>query len=225
MRKILIYGGAFDPPHYGHLAVAQTALEVMSPKGFNHLWFMPCASDTFGMKALAGGSHRVSMLEMIALAESRASISTFELDMNNQAGTYALMKALMQTYPGTDFAYVIGQDQARQIKKWRNSRALRKLVPFVTIRRLSEPPFRWAVRWAENAPHVFVKDSPMEKNMASSEIRRAISAGHTKYMRNTVTSPAVMSYIHSNNLYKSEGKSSNNLYKSEDKSDEYTLGT
>jgi len=202
MNKVLIYGGAFDPPHYGHLAVAHEALKVMAHKGYTSLWYMPCASDAFGLKELSGGSHRVAMLEELDGADPRTSVSTFELDMNNQAGTYALMRALIRAYPGFSFAYVIGQDQARLIKRWRNSRALRKLVPFVTIKRHGDPPFQWGIGWASEGHHTYVKDSPIKRTMASVCIRKAITSGNKKYLRDTQTSPAIMQYIRSNNLYR-----------------------
>ncbi len=58
--RIALFGGSFDPPHNGHLRVAQECVQ----HGYaNEVWFVPCASHPFA-KQLTDAKHRLEMLEL-----------------------------------------------------------------------------------------------------------------------------------------------------------------
>jgi nicotinate-nucleotide adenylyltransferase len=203
--KVLIYGGAFDPPHLGHVETAFTAIKEMRQREYMSLWFMPCATDVFGHKKLTGGSHRVEMLErtLSEYGTSEMSVSTFELDMNNQAGTYAMLKQLEMAYPSFKFAFVMGSDQAQAIKKWRNSRSLRREFPIVVVRRMGKPPFTWLMPWATRKPHVYIEKHNMDNPMSSTDVRQYVRSGFvTAKLNKTHIASRVKNYIKRNGLYR-----------------------
>ena len=209
MSKVLILGGAFDPPHYGHYSIARRALDHMAVDGFNGLWFMPCSSDAFGIKNLSSAEHRVNMLELLlnALPDPRMLINTFELDWPQTIGTYAVMKKLMAAYPEKEFRYVIGTDQAESIRQWRNSRELRKLIPFVTVLRRFAGLKRYkGLQWCDKAPHIYISKLPNDEHpISSTAIREAVASGakDKKFLLDK-THSNVLQYIEEHNLYKGE---------------------
>lgn len=207
MSKVLLFGGAFDPIHVGHEALANLVLDEMHEKqGFEQLWFLPCYSDAFGNKNMQHWKHRVAMLEhtVVYNANPRFSVCTHEIEMANKAGTYAVVKSIMEKYPGHEFAYVIGLDQAYYIRKWRNSRNLLKTIPFVTVSRTPTLGGYWGIQWYRRPPHSYIDKTPIDAPISSTDIRMDIvDANQTWWGGNyPKLNHAVKKYIIENELYK-----------------------
>jgi len=136
-QKVLLYGGAFNPPHLGHKAVAEAALEHMSKFGYEQLWFVPSAMDMFGKKTLVSPEHRFGMLVLMTSTDmgGRFSVEMSDIKLENNKGTYALLCHMRKIYPTYEFAFVIGSDQALKIKKWRNYERLLEKIPLVIVER------------------------------------------------------------------------------------------
>lgn len=167
-RTTLLFGGAFDPPHKSHII---TALTAMNHEKFNNntdLWFLPCYSDAFGQKDLTDAAHRISMLEHIVdfIGDNRIKVCTTEIEMANSAGTYVIVNTLRNMHPDREFYYIVGSDQASNIRRWRNSRNLLKTIPFVVIRR---PFYSGYIEWCFKSPHIWIEDLIKIKNIAPKE--------------------------------------------------------
>ena len=176
-KTVILYGGAFDPPHYAHLWAAQKALlRKIKYNNADELWFLPCYSDAFGKKNLSPAEDRVNMLEIMIRKNPKYSfrVCTDEIEMRNRAGTYAVVKEMYRRYPGHEFIYLIGLDQARDINKWRNSRKLRKIIRFMIVKRHGVYPFGKAF-WIRKDPHIFIDNELTEtkEDLCSSRIRAA----------------------------------------------------
>lgn len=176
-KTTLLFGGAFDPPHKSHILTALTAIGHEKFDSNTELWFLPCYSDAFGQKNLTDPTHRIAMLNHVIniIGGDRFKICTTEIEMANLAGTYAIVKDLRNTHPDREFYYVIGSDQAGNIREWRNSRDLLKTIPFVTVRR---PLGSGYIEWCFSNPHIWIEEPvktpiiPHGKTFQSSEIRR-----------------------------------------------------
>jgi nicotinate-nucleotide adenylyltransferase len=156
-KKTLLFGGAFDPPHKGHICTAITAMSYKEFNGDAELWFLPCYSDAFGQKKLVAPEHRVAMLNHVVdfLGQEEFKVCTIEIEIANFAGTYAIVMELRRRYPDREFYYVIGSDQAGRIRQWRNSRDLLKTIPFVIIKR---PLSFGSVEWCFSKPHIWIEN-------------------------------------------------------------------
>lgn len=182
-KLVILYGGAFDPPHVGHIATAQKAIttRIAGYTLADELWFLPCYSDAFGKKKLSPAEDRVLMLERV-VAENpafRFRVCTDEIEMRNRAGTYAVVREMYRRYPGYEFLYLIGLDQARDIRFWRNSRKLRKVIRFMAVKRKGVFPYGTA-GWVNQSPHMLIKDEPLKTNedISSSRIRAAFRSSY-----------------------------------------------
>jgi nicotinate-nucleotide adenylyltransferase len=195
-NKVLLYGGTFNPPTKGHMAVATDALLRMRVHGYRDLWFLPCLTNTLFGKKPVSAEHRVRMLEksIAEFGNEHMYICTYEIELNNNAGTYSVVKNLIRLFPNNSFAFVIGMDEAAVIRKWRNSRKLLRLVPFVVFERAGvKTPNNC---WFYNKPHYHLP-SPRYPGFSSSQARLdMLLQGTTRKV-----GKGVLRYIHEHKLY------------------------
>lgn len=134
--KVGIAGGAFDPPHYGHLVLAAIAL---NSGAVDEVWLVPSGNRPDKM-------YRVSLEERLELLrllvesgvpsdERRVQISLIEIEEPGIIGTVELFRALRVRHPERTFRAIIGSDLVRDLPRWRHGEALRKEVSFVVVPR------------------------------------------------------------------------------------------
>jgi len=112
-----------------------------------------------------------------------------------------VVKSLIETYPDRKFYYLIGSDQAKQIRRWRNSRKLLRTINFIVSKRKGF----FHVPWSNSSgDHItverFKEDRP---GAASSRIRVNFATDRESLLHNRHASllSAVHDYIIENNLY------------------------
>jgi nicotinate-nucleotide adenylyltransferase len=204
--KTMLYGGAFNPVHVAHRAAAIHCLNWMAAKhGYEELWFLPCHSDAFGIKDMEAPHHRVAMLErtLEGIGDVRFRICTEEIDTANNAGTYAVVRRLIKAYPGREFTYLIGSDQAGLIRRWRNSRKLIMTVPFTVVTRTGMQGYRFSY-WYRRGPHFFIDKTPMKKPVSSTSIRQDFKGQWDVWEteQHNMLLESVQAYIIEHGLYK-----------------------
>ncbi len=116
-KRLILYGGAFDPIHNGHLKIAKEASNRLNAD----VVFIPTAKPRW-KETMTSDSDRLSMLE-IALKEEndpRFSISTIEMDRKGDKETYTsdTIKEFEKKYPFYDLCLLIGGDQVELFDKW-----------------------------------------------------------------------------------------------------------
>ena len=211
-RNVILYGGGFDPIHIGHENLAKLALNSVSGlTGEPHeLWFLPSYSDSFGLKNFVAGRHRMQMIEIVVsnyIKDPRVRVCPFELKAAKRAGTYATINAMKKVWPNVDFKFLVGYDQANQIRKWRNSRKLLRSVPFIVFpRRSFIPEFRSS--WFRKPPHCCFNVIPYDHIVSSTILRAQFSNPLLRNVFRKTTNvhlrPLVQEYIFDNHLYKGD---------------------
>lgn len=107
---IMLFGGAFDPPHNGHLQIAQAILDQQLADA---LWFVPCAAHPFGKKM----SPSANRLEMLRRA-TELPISTFEVEKSATSYTIDTIEYFAKRQPNDHFSWLIGSDQLPSFTRW-----------------------------------------------------------------------------------------------------------
>lgn len=128
--NIALLGGAFNPPHIGHLLIAQQVLDFTDT---DEVWFLP----NYGQhppKPVAHFNHRVAMTKMLTLSQSR--LSTLEIDHKLDGQTINLLPYLPQEH---DFSFIIGSDQLALFHLWGQWQKLLKILPFWVFPRYGYP--------------------------------------------------------------------------------------
>lgn len=114
--KIGILGGTFDPIHYGHLLLAETAYDRF---GLDKVLVMPAGDPYF--KAERGVSPDPDRAEMTkrAIADNpHFEFSDMELRREGDSYTVDTLKQLKEQCPGDDLFLILGSDTLFQIEKW-----------------------------------------------------------------------------------------------------------
>ncbi|CDZ78363.1 putative nicotinate-nucleotide adenylyltransferase [Legionella massiliensis] len=119
MHNFIIYGGTFDPIHYGHI---KTALDVQGFFHFERFVFLPCKIPVLKNQALATPEQRVSMMEL-ALApyqqQARFSIDLSELNRDTPSYMVDSLEYFRKQF-GEELAITLlmGMDTFSQLHRW-----------------------------------------------------------------------------------------------------------
>lgn len=187
-HRIGILGGTFNPPHLGHLLMAE---QVGRQLELDEVWMMPTAKPPHapGKKTIAS-QHRLRMLELAIGDNSFLKIQAYEVNKGGINYTVDTMRHFVEAYPESDFYFIIGADSANELDTWREIDELVQLVQFVGVRRPGQGPY------IGNYPILWV-DSPMV-DLSSTEIRLRVYLEQS--IRYQVPSE-VEKYIYQHDLY------------------------
>jgi len=190
--KICLFGGTFDPPHIGHLLIAQTVCEA---EGFDKVVFIP-ANRSPNKKVATLQKDRVDMLELAVEGNPNFEISDLEIRRGGVSYTIDTLRAFKdELVDGNDeISYLIGSDSLLDFKNWKEPKEIiEKSNVIVAIR----PGFRPSdiPSWLLNGVH-FANIPRFE--ISSSNIRKRWAEDKT--IRYMVTLP-VWEYINKHNLY------------------------
>ena len=190
--RICIFGGTFDPPHIGHLLVAQTVCEE---EKFDKILFMP-ANKPPHKKNISGVKDRLAMLSIAIEGNPNFEISDMEIKRGGVSYTIDTLKDMKSSIikEEDDLFYLIGSDSLIDLKNWKESKQiLDECNVIVAIR----PGFRpsdippWILQ------NVHFANIPRFE-LSSSKIRsRWVEDLTIRYM---VTLP-IWEYINQNKLY------------------------
>lgn len=132
MKKIGLLGGTFDPPHIGHLTMAEEAYEKLN---LDEVWFIPSAEPPHKEQAKVSAVDRLLMLKVALEPVNYFKINTIELQRQGKSYTYDTIQALKEQYPAYQFYFIIGADMVEYLPNWYKIDQLIELVQFVGVKR------------------------------------------------------------------------------------------
>lgn len=194
-KKIIIYGGAFNPPHLGHMAVVESIARLF-PCG--EIWVMP-SGDRKDKRISVAGNHRVRMLELAVgklkvFCKTPIKISALELDRPKLTSSFDTKQELERLYPENEFYFAIGSDLLRDIEnKWINGREVFDSFNFVAIK---NPNIALPSKLPPKL--TILEEEVIWTNISSTYVRGLLSKGHSgvPYILREVAE-----YIKENKLY------------------------
>jgi nicotinate-nucleotide adenylyltransferase len=128
-----VLGSAFNPPHLGHLALAQEALWQLD---LSEVVLMPTGDAPH--KRIAddpGREQRLAMTRLAAADDSRFSVSTLEVDREGPSYTYETLELLADQRADTELVFVMGADAAVGLESWRAPERVVELARIAVARR------------------------------------------------------------------------------------------
>ena len=117
-RKIGLFGGAFDPPHRTHVAVAQAALEQLS---LDILHVVPTGFAWHKQRLLTAAEHRLEMCRLAFAVVDRAVVDDRETRRSGPTYTIDTLHELQAQYQGAQLYLIMGQDQAKALASWHHA--------------------------------------------------------------------------------------------------------
>ena len=191
-KRIVVYGGAFNPPHIGHKEVVEYLLTV---RGIDQVIVAPCGRHRIKGEFTVPFHHRLKMTQILFDGMPEVIVSHIDEEqgdtLESSGSTLALLEKVQSLYGLKHKIYsVIGQDNADSISNWYKSKALIEKWPFIVLPRGIHSPSDSA--WYLQEPHIYASDF------------RRIDASSTK-IRLDLTSPllpeSILKYIKQFNLY------------------------
>lgn len=192
-EKVGILGGTFNPPHLGHLIMAE---QVKDQLALDRILFMPTAEPPHSStdKKTISSELRVEMLDLALMDNPDFDLELYEVEQGGKNYSFDTMKALTDLYPGVEFYFIIGGDMIADLPTWYRIDELVELVQFVGIKR---PGFV-----AETDYPIIMVDTT-ETDISSSVIRDKVSRNCSI---NYLVPAAVKEYIELERLYKDDNE-------------------
>jgi len=132
MGPIGVFGGTFDPIHYGHL---RTAFEMLQALRFDEVRFMPCGDPPHRGKTYADATLRLQMVTMAIEGQPRFVADDRELRRDGPSYTVDTLSALREEFPQVPLALIIGMDAFLGLPKWHQWRDILTLAHIVIAHR------------------------------------------------------------------------------------------
>lgn len=199
--RIGVFGGSFDPVHWGHLILAEQCREQAR---LDEVWFVPSAHHPFKAdRTVTPFQKRVAMLRLAIGDAPKFSICEIERDLAPPTYTANMLDALAERHPNVKWSFLLGSDALAELPTWHEPARIVDRADFVVMARpgtaiptLEELQNRMSLRRSATL-RVQVVDVPLI-DLSSRDIRQRVSDGRTiRFM----TARTVEDFIRAERLY------------------------
>ena len=199
--RVGILGGAFNPPHIGHLVCAQEALVQLE---LDSVVFVPVGEAPHReLQDDPGPEARLEMVELAIADDERFSTSRIEIDREGPSYTVDTLDQLLAESPKDELFLILGGDQAAALATWHEPEKVLERATLAVFERMS---------WGRNAIVIKIGRMPGAERVryldmpliqvSSSAIRRRVHEGvPIRYL----VPDKVVEYIETNELYGGKG--------------------
>lgn len=194
--KIGILGGTFDPPHYGHLKLAEAAIAALD---LDEVILLPANTNPFkSEKRTTSARDRAAMTQMLQKKNPKFSFSDMEITRGGVSYTVDTLGELQMVHPG-EYWFILGADAMKGFTQWKNPQRILRLCRLAVA--IRPPMTKEDVE--RQIPEEFREKVDMIEmsatNESATEIRQRVEKGQP--IQN-LTIPEISDYIRNNKLYK-----------------------
>jgi nicotinate-nucleotide adenylyltransferase len=188
MNPMGIFGGTFDPIHYGHL---RTAFEILQALHFDEVRFMPCGHPPHRVEQITNAELRLKMVRVATKTEAGFVVDDRELLRDGPSYSVDTLTMLREEFPLRPLGLIIGMDAFLDLPKWYRWREILQLSHIIVAHRpgwhipsigplrkllASTGTHRVGSLHQTISGHIFIHNAT-QLNISSSEIRKLIAAG------------------------------------------------
>lgn len=194
-----LFGGTFDPPHFGHLVVAQEALERLS---LDRLIFLVAGLPPHKVgEVLSPPRVRLEMTTAAVAGNGSFEVSDLEIGRDGPSYTVDTLRHFRSIQPDAEIFFILGADQLAEFHEWQEPDEVASLCTLVVVSRNGVDPDRvQPVRFPSGKVLDFLHLEVPRVDLSSSEIRARVRGG--KSIRYLVPSD-VLKIIETHRLYRS----------------------
>jgi len=190
-----VFGGSFDPPHNGHLAMCLFARELLQ---LDRL-VVSVSRNPFKSGSHASDRERVKMAKLLIdelNATGRfAETSTWEMEQPGPSYTVDLLHHLSALYPDDELLLLVGEDSYRQMGQWKAASEIPRLCQIVYFGREGYEDYQHDAE----ALHLPVRRIDFDMPVSATEIRRLVASGQPV---SQLVPPSITHYIAEHGLYR-----------------------
>ncbi len=199
--RIGLFGGSFDPIHYGHLILAERCREQAQ---LDEIWLTPASTNPHKQDGpRATDKQRLEMIRLAIGGHRPFVLSEIELERGGLSYTVDTLRKMNEQHPDAELFFLVGGDSLDQFHRWHQPDQICQLaIPLVVGRPGSEP-----ADWSVFSEYVsserldvfrsFAVESPLI-DISSTEIRSRVAAGQSIRF---LTPRAVEKYIETQKMY------------------------
>ncbi len=199
--RLGILGGSFDPVHYGHLLLAESAREQCQ---LDQVWLLPAAVPPHKQdRQLTPAEHRLAMLELAVAGEPALSICRYEVDRGGVNYTFETLGMIKSQQPDSELFFLLGADMLHDLPNWREPSRICQLAILVVVARpgVGQPDYSLlsAITTPERIELMRRHQIVMPQiGISSSDLRRRVAERRSIRFQ---TPRAVEEYIRAHGLY------------------------
>jgi len=130
MKTVALFGGSFDPPHIGHIAIVD---KLLSAEDISHVVVMPTYLNPLKKCFFAPATTRLKWLQTIFKNRCGVEVSDWEVKQNKKVPTIQTARMLLKSYDKV--FVVIGADNFATLNRWQNYMELHNIVEFIVVTR------------------------------------------------------------------------------------------
>ena len=199
MKKVGIMGGTFNPIHYGHLFLAENAMEQ---NNLDEILFMPSKKPPHkNSQDLVSDEYRIDMVRLAIQDNPHFTLSTMEFEREGYTYTADTLTILTNAHPDTDYYFMIGADSLFMMEDWKTPQIIFNLSTILVAGRdhMQGNQLDRQIKHLEKTygARIIPFDMPAIE-ISSAEIRKRIA--DKKTIRYYVTKE-VMEYVADHRLY------------------------
>ncbi len=200
--RIGLFGGTFDPVHYGHLMAAETCREMLQ---LDQVRFVPAAVPPHKLnESITDGHARADMLNLALSGYPEFVVDRRELKRTGPSFTVDTLTEFSHELPGAELYFLMGADSLRDLMTWKQPRQIAALATLLVCRRpgVAALEVSQIVEWVgeEIAARVISVALP-GTDLSASDLRQRVRDGKGLRFR---TPRAVEVFIEQNKLYRAK---------------------
>jgi nicotinate-nucleotide adenylyltransferase len=204
--RLGIFGGSFNPVHYGHLLLAESCREACA---LDEVWLVPAAVPPHKQGVvLAPAKARLEMLELALAGSEQLRPSSIELERGGVSYTVDTLARIAAEKPGAKLFLLMGADSLADLPTWREPAQICALATPIVVRRAGSPEPDFSVLGPVASPDRLAEIRRLQVEMpiielSSTDLRHRAAAGKSLRWR---TPRAVEKYIETHGLYRVSGE-------------------
>ena len=205
-----IYGGTFDPIHFGHLRSAEEVLAICQ---LQQIYFIPCKTPVHKKDAVATEHDRLAMLMLATEQVLHLTISDIEIKRNTPSYTIDTLKEFNNQFKDTPLCLLLGSDSFMQLPTWHHWKEIIEKCHIIIMKRPGFPLELSTELESFLANHLADDISELHENLSgkiyyqsitemcisSTQIRAQINAGFSAHY---LLPDNVLTYIEQKKLYR-----------------------
>jgi nicotinate-nucleotide adenylyltransferase len=198
--RVALFGGSFDPPHHGHIAIATAAADVFD---LDKVFFAPVGRQPLKPEGVpASFADRLAMVELACGVDPRFDVSDLDAPKSDGSPNYTVqtLATLQEAMPDARLFNLVGADSFLDLRRWHEPGRLLDLAEWIVV---SRPGFPLANLSAlgltprqRGRVHLL---QTVHEDVAATDLRERLETGDQCV---DVLDPAVSAYIQAHHLYR-----------------------
>lgn len=131
-NPLAVFGGTFDPVHFGHLRAASEVKELLNINDFR---LLPAGNPPHRLGTFADAGHRLAMLRLAVADHPDLEVDDREVRRGGASYMADTLADIRQQNPGRPLMLIVGQDAANKLDTWHDWEALFELAHLVVMTR------------------------------------------------------------------------------------------